>query len=485
MSLSRYKLHRSYLKCSLDRDLAITNLSVSGSDSTPSLLDPNFSVSGSDSTPSLLDRRPISNTTPKVTKDSSLDRLQSRWQRLQSWRISVALCAITSGLTFFVNLALIIWGSAKGFEGGVATVQEGDCNMTKRLDLWLHLGINLLSTLLLGASNYTMQCLSAPTRDEIDKAHQQRISLDVGTLSFQNLRRISWRRVILWWLLALSSIPLHFMYNSAVFSTLSTHPYSAAVVSHDFLTNASFHEVAVMSAHSDLSFKQNWRVDGNTYDNLDVQRLTALRDDQSKLHNLSNDACLKAYRNELVPDRLDVLAISSTREDGYQTPKYHCGSSVQWTVLDFPIEYCLSQPADSTCKLQFSLVIMVIVILCNFSKTFCMFLTIWNPSWVPLLTLGDAIASFLAQPDPSTVNNCLADKDSFQKVKYACFITLPSWISVVLGYGQETNAANDVLIDKNQLQKAGWDKKIRTSKFEQYRWYHTTSPKRWLLCISL
>ena len=401
--------------------------------------------------------------------------------------------------------------------------------MTKRLDLWLHLGINLLSTLLLGASNYTMQCLSAPTRDEIDKAHQQRISLDVGTLSFQNLRRISWRRVILWWLLALSSIPLHFMYNSAVFSTLSTHPYSAAVVSHDFLTNASFHEVAVMSAHSDLSFKQNWRVDGNTYDNLDVQRLTALRDDQSKLHNLSNDACLKAYRNELVPDRLDVLAISSalntntsllgyfpdnvgygsrsssrtdlsgtgvllsyawtcvqaTREDGYQTPKYHCGSSVQWTVLDFPIEYCLSQPADSTCKLQFSLVIMVIVILCNFSKTFCMFLTIWNPSWVPLLTLGDAIASFLAQPDPSTVNNCLADKHRFQKVKYACFITLPSWISVVLGYGQETNAANDVLIDKNQLQKAGWDKKIRTSKFEQYRWYHTTSPKRWLLCISL
>lgn len=436
---------------------------------------------------------------------------------------------MTSGLTFFVNLALTIWGSAKGFEGGVATVQEGDCNVTKKLDLWLHLAINLLSTLLLGASNYTMQCLSAPTRDEIDKAHRQRISLDIGTLSFQNLRSISWRRVILWWLLAVSSVPLHFIYNSAVFSTLSTHPYSAAVVSHDFLTGASFHEVAVMSINAKLPFDQNWSVNGDLFYHLDVQRLTALRDDQSKLHNLSNDACLKAYRNELVPDRLDVLAISSalntntsllgyfpdnvgygsmssrptdlsgtgvsvsyawtcvqaTREDGYQTPQYRCRSSVQWTVLDFPIEYCLSQPGDSTCKLQFSLVIMVIVMLCNFLKTFCMFLTIWNPSWVPLLTLGDAIASFLDKPDPSTVNNCLADKHYFREVKYACFNTQTSWNSVLFGYRQDTNAANDTLIDKNQVETAGWDKNIRTSKFKQYRWYHTTSPKRWFLCISL
>ena len=436
---------------------------------------------------------------------------------------------MTSGLTLFVNLALIIWGSTKGFEGGIATVQKGDCNMTKKLDLWLHLGINLLSTLLLGASNYTMQCLSAVTRDEIDKAHQQRISLDIGTLSLQNLRRISWRRVILWWLLALSSIPLHFMYNSAVFSTLSTHPYTAAVVSHDFLTGASFDQVILMGTHMTTPLHPNWTAgDGYPYYQVDVQRLTALRNNQSKLHNLSNDECLKAYRNELVPDRLDVLAISSafntntsllsyypdnvgygdeslsmvrlsensasvsyawtcvqTHEDGYETPRVRCESPVNWTVLGFPIEYCLSQPAESSCKLQFSLVIMVIVILCNFSKTFCMILTIWKPASVPLLTLGDAIASFLDQPDPNTVNNCLAGKHRFREMKYACFNTLPSRNSVVSGYEQEPNAENDALIDKNQVRKAGWDKEIKTSKSERYRWYHTTSLKRWLLCISL
>lgn len=123
--------------------------------------------------------------------------------------------------------------------------------MTKRLDLWLHLAINLLSTLLLGASNYTMQCLSAPTRDEINKAHQQRISLDIGIPSIRNLRRISWNRIVLWWLLALSSVSLHFLYNSAVFSTLSTNPYTAAVVSTDFLTDTSFKIVSRASINLD------------------------------------------------------------------------------------------------------------------------------------------------------------------------------------------------------------------------------------------
>lgn len=477
-----------------------------------------------------MDCPPISNTTPKVANDSSLDRSQSRWQRLQSWRVGIALCAMTSGFTFFVNLALTIWVSTKGFEGGIATVQNGDCNLTKKLDLWLHLGINLLSTLLLGASNYTMQCLSAVTRDEINKAHQQGIFLDIGTLSFQNLRRLSWRRVILWWLLALSSIPLHFMYNSAVFSTLSTHSYTAAVVSHDFLTGAPFDVEVVDKLPAVNVYLPNSTVYGQEYpDHVDVQRLTALQENHTKLQNLSNDACLKAYRNELVPDRLDVLAISSafnpntsllsyspnnvgygqytlsptdlsgtgvsasyawtcvqaTREDGYHFPHYHCASPVNWTVLDFPIEYCLSQPAESSCKLQFSLIIMVIVILCNFSKTLCMILTIWKPSSVPLLTLGDAIASFLDQPDPNTANNCLAGKHRFQRAKYACFNTLPPWNPVVSGYGQNQNAANDGLIDKNQVQKVGWDEEIRTSKPERYRWYHTTSLKRWLLCISL
>lgn len=410
---------------------------------------------------------------------------------------------MSAGFTLFLNLVLITWASKKGFEGGIATLQKGDCNMTKRLDLWLHLGINLLCTLLLGASNYTMQCLSAPTRDEIDKAHQQRISLDIGVPSVRNLRRISRRRIILWWLLALSSIPLHLMYNSAVFSTLSTHSYTAAVVSHGFLTGAPFGNLTALATIAS--------------DNL----LTELRDKQSTLQNLSNDECLKAYRNELIPNRRHVLAISSATITNcsvlsywpdnvrhlylndslkrYYPYEWTCTASLEsfltrfggsigedfypcdlptqdWTVFKDPIEYCLSERIEPSCKLQLSLVIMIIVLLCNFAKILCMSLTIWKPSSVPLLTLGDVIASFLDQPDPNTVDNCLASKHRFQGDKYTRLNTLLSRISPFSGYG---------LIDKNQHRSAGWDKAVGRSKLEFYRWYHAASLKRWLLCISL
>lgn len=83
---------------------------------------------------------------------------------------------------------------------------------------------------------------------------------------------------------------------------------------------------------------------------------------------------------------------------------------------------------------------------------------------MPLLTLGDAIATFLDQPDPNTANNCLAS---------------------IYRFRVKLNRASDHLIDKDQARQAGWDEAIRTSKYGHYRWYRTTSPKHWLLCVSV
>jgi hypothetical protein len=75
----------------------------------------------------------------------------------------------------------------------------------------LHLLINLLSSLLLGASNYCMQRLVAPTRKEIDAVHAKRDWLDIGMPSVRNLPSINKGRTLLWVFLGLSSIPLHFV----------------------------------------------------------------------------------------------------------------------------------------------------------------------------------------------------------------------------------------------------------------------------------
>jgi hypothetical protein len=74
-----------------------------------------------------------------------------------------------------------------------------------------HVGINILSTLLLGASNLCMQLLVAPTRQEIDDAHRKKIWFDIGIPSWRNLKSIEPSRMYLFYVLMASSLPLHFM----------------------------------------------------------------------------------------------------------------------------------------------------------------------------------------------------------------------------------------------------------------------------------
>lgn len=58
-----------------------------------------------------------------------------------------------------------------------------------------------------------MQLLVSPTRREVDQAHSNKSWVDIGVPSVRNLRFISFKRVVLWSLLALSSIPLHLLWE--------------------------------------------------------------------------------------------------------------------------------------------------------------------------------------------------------------------------------------------------------------------------------
>lgn len=76
------------------------------------------------------------------------------------------------------------------------------------------------------SSNYAMQCATAPTRQECDRAHARGDWLDVGILSIRNLFRIGWQHEVIWALIALSSVPIHLLYNSAIFKTTEDDDYS-------------------------------------------------------------------------------------------------------------------------------------------------------------------------------------------------------------------------------------------------------------------
>lgn len=149
------------------------------------------------------------------SNETSLKKSKASWRRKlpTGWRFGVTTSAISATSVFLINLIVLIWAILHngGQVEGKGTLYNGSCQDTRRLNTGVHLLINVLSTMLLGASNYCMQCMSAPTRKEIDRAHASGKWLDVGVQSVRNLFRISWRRAALYWLLGISSVPLHLL----------------------------------------------------------------------------------------------------------------------------------------------------------------------------------------------------------------------------------------------------------------------------------
>ena len=133
--------------------------------------------------------------------------------------------------------------------------------------------------------------------------------------------------------------------------------------------------------------------------------------------------------------------------------KYHdalpklLANADDWRPIDYGprIQYCLSETTPEACSLQFSFVIISIVIICNMGKTLIMAFTAFKMVWQPLITVGDGIASFLVEPDKTTKSACL--------------------------------------LRVEDLGASSWFKFMRKSK--KTRWFQSSSLRRWLVCNAL
>jgi hypothetical protein len=76
-----------------------------------------------------------------------------------------------------------------------------------------------------------------------------------------------------------------------------------------------------------------------------------------------------------------------------------------------PIEYCLSERAEEHCKVHWNLSIAALVTVLNVLKAALIFYTAFFTKEQPLMTMGDAVASFLEVEDPTTIGFCLASRE--------------------------------------------------------------------------
>jgi hypothetical protein len=129
-----------------------------------------------------------------------------------SWPAGVKSGLFLVAFILILNAAVTLWASMSfSVEGGLGTIYRGTCAQVESTGFSLHILINIIGTLLLGASNYCMQCLTSPTRKEIDREHREKRWLEIGLLSLRNLRVINTERIWLWFFLGLSSFPIHLM----------------------------------------------------------------------------------------------------------------------------------------------------------------------------------------------------------------------------------------------------------------------------------
>lgn len=66
------------------------------------------------------------------------------------------------------------------------------------------------------------------------------------------------------------------------------------------------------------------------------------------------------------------------------------------------VEYCLAELQPNTCKIGVSNLLLMVVIVCIFVKVIQCSLVLWKFRHFPLVTLGDAIESFIIEPDSQT-----------------------------------------------------------------------------------
>lgn len=152
-----------------------------------------------------------SSSLPLLQDESTSD--PSTWRKKPyspEWRKALYLAIGLAALVLALNIIWVIVAVTKyPLEGGLRRLYQGKCTTASRIDSVLHVVINILSTALLAASNYVMQCLNAPTRDDIDNAHKKNEFVSIGITTMQNLFWIPKRRAFLFVMLFITAWPLH------------------------------------------------------------------------------------------------------------------------------------------------------------------------------------------------------------------------------------------------------------------------------------
>jgi hypothetical protein len=214
-------------------------------------------------------------------------------------------------------------------------------------------------------------------------------------------------------------------YNSVVFTTFSARDYNVALVTPEFITGGSWnksaypgHQSAVLQ-HLQDSVGQLEKLptfgdcistytgsdNAANWGNLLIVTFLASEDTVLAMRSMGSTSSpvwadnfmCGEFRNLTVQQSTVNCAISHTEQcnllgDDTEACTGFAGAA--------QVDYCLAQTLPPKCTVRLSTTVLAIVTICNLLKAIVMLLTAMC-GFTPLANIGDAIASFLDEPDPA------------------------------------------------------------------------------------
>ncbi|KAF9696725.1 hypothetical protein EKO04_005443 [Ascochyta lentis] len=390
---------------------------------------------------------------------------------IAGWRAGLLRAFLFSLAALVLNISVFLWLLLEyGPVRGTGLIRTSNCNEVGKMETGIKVGLNIISTLILGASTYAMQGTTAPTREEVDCAHAKGKWLEIGTQSWRNLIYVSKRHASIWSVLAVTSLLLHLVFNAVFFTTTETYQYAVAVVDHDFLHNTAFQATSENSSPTLPQFEPfvwNGHCNGNDcfWDiNNDTLVLDVLHDVRNPSRTqaykrLGSSECIESYTEGFMQKYSDVVVVSNVtqidnpvlwtryaqrnlskdKKDTNQDP-FHwvCHDSLKtstekpdrcsrgfakkyispetWTIYGHPVEYCFARIEPERCHLQYNAYIMLAVVVFSIIKVLAIALLVFtHPKGDFLRTIGDAVTSFLKRQDETTKNMCLVSSAQVRK----------------------------------------------------------------------
>ncbi|CUS09938.1 unnamed protein product, partial [Tuber aestivum] len=299
--------------------------------------------------------------------------------------------------------------------------------------------------------------------------------MDIGVPSVRNLFRIKRERTLLWVAIGITSIPLHLLYNSAVYTTLAGNDFIVTVVTNNHFEQPTYSNMteALLATYREVHNETDRPKDfAGGYDiRLWGDVLEGYNKNPQSYEDLAPAKCAKLYNTDLMSNHRNLFLITKhssntahnntllgmikVRVRGIPSSNWMCHSHIDflsnvsgshwcepkdiasktakglpWRVgverrNDVEISGCKSEKTPEKCKVQFSLGIMIVVICCNLIKACCMVMAVARSREPTLVTLGDALDSFLRVPDQTTMGMCFADKRFIKREWMSGVRTIP------------------------------------------------------------